>query len=91
MDDATPRTDPTRAIMGTIRRGFIMRFSPTEQWVSRLVPVLVGEELVDGDAVPYYVQGVDGIFREYYDSYAPKGRTVYMLDEPDGAPNISAP
>jgi hypothetical protein len=40
--------------------------------------VAPGEELVDGDAVPYYLAGPDGKFREFYGHFAPLDRVVYL-------------
>lgn len=51
-------------ITGTVVRGYITRFAPDEEWVAVLTE-FDGDELVDGDVIPYYVQGEDGKFYEY--------------------------
>jgi hypothetical protein len=64
-------------IKATVVRGFITRFVKETEWEEELYPMAPGAELVDGDAVSYYVQREDGKFHECYDYYASPGVVVY--------------
>ena len=65
--------------IGIVCRGFITRFSREAEWEERLEPVPVGEELVDGDAIPYYRRRQDGKFVENYAMYSTKEVPAYRV------------
>lgn len=62
----------------TVKKGFITRFSKEEFWEEEVVLLPPGIELVDGDAIPYYIEN-DGILYEYYSHFAPNNAKIYCL------------
>jgi hypothetical protein len=65
-------------IKGIVKRGYITRMLSETEWEEELVPIPHGFQLVDGDAIPYYIKNDDGKFSEYYAHFAPEGKTVYL-------------
>lgn len=59
-----------------VKRGYITRFSSEEFWHQDLWVFFPGEELPDGDAIPYYIDNGSYLV-EYYGLKAPKDRFVY--------------
>lgn len=53
-------------IIGTVVRGFIMRYERRQEWEEVLVAIPFGEVACDADAIPHYVEKSDGKFYEYY-------------------------
>lgn len=70
-------------VKATVKRGFIMRFCEEETWEEELEQMKPGEELVDGDAVPYYMETDDGTpWPEYYPLFAPiDGPRIFRVVE----------
>ncbi len=70
-----------KRIKGVVVKGYITRYSEEAEWESILIEIPYESQLVDGDAIPYYLQKEDGKFYEYYGHYAPKGRNAYVSEE----------
>lgn len=70
-----------KRIKAIVKKGFITRFSYEDFWEEVLEQVSPGEELVDADAVPHYMETDDGSpWPEYYGWYAPKdGPRVFCV------------
>lgn len=68
-------------IKGTVCRGFINRFLKEEEWIEELVILPQHVNLIDGDAIPYYLKAEDGKFYEYYGNKAPEGMNAYIALE----------
>lgn len=62
----------------TVVKGFIARFMHEDEWSEELIEH--EGDLVDGDAIPYYVQGDDGRYYEWYLHERPDGK-VYVRKE----------
>ena len=66
-------------MIGIVCRGYITRFSPREEWEAELEQISEGEELVDADAIPYYVKRDDGKFVECYQRHSTKDNPAYRV------------
>lgn len=67
-------------VTGTVVRGYIMRYNPTESWTEDLVALPPGTVAQDADAVSHYRKGEDGRFYEYV-GWAPstEDNPIYVL------------
>jgi hypothetical protein len=62
-----------------VQRGYNMRFHPEPEFEVILEEMSPGEELVDGDVIPYYYQdSIDHKFYEYYGYVVPNDLKVYQ-------------
>ncbi len=68
-------------IKATVVKGYITRYCGEEEWEEFLIEIPQGCQLVDGDAIPYYLKREDGKFYEYYGHYAPEGKNAYVSEE----------
>ncbi len=68
-------------VKATVVRGYITRYIREEEWEDFLIEIPLGCQLVDGDAIPYYLKKEDGKFYEYYGHYAPEGEHAYVSEE----------
>lgn len=60
-------------------RGFITRYCQEIEWEVDLVEARLEDLQADGDAIPFYVEGNDGKYHEYYEYEFPSdGRKVYV-------------
>ncbi len=62
-------------IQKTIVKGFITRHVPEDEWIS-YVEEYHEDELVNSDAIPYYIEGPDGKLYETYKR--PENAVVYI-------------
>lgn len=60
-------------VRGTVVKGYITRYCKELEWEDTLVEIPAKFQLVDGDALPYYLKRDDGKYYEYYGYYAPEG------------------
>lgn len=65
-------------VTGVVCRGYITRFLKETEWNDELVALPENSDLIDGDAIPYYLKGEDGKFHEYYGYKAPEGMRAYI-------------
>lgn len=65
-------------VKGIVCKGYITRFLKEEEWEDDLVCLPLDADLIDGDALPYYLKAKDGKFYEYYGHKAPKGERAYI-------------
>lgn len=70
-----------KKITGVVVKGYITRYSSEAEWEDVLIEIPSESQLVDGDAIPYYLQKEDGKFYEYYGHYAPEGKNAYVSEE----------
>ncbi len=68
-------------VRGTVVKGYITRYCQELEWEDTLVEIPSKYQLVDGDALPYYLRRDDGKFYEYYGYYAPEGQCAYISEE----------
>lgn len=64
-------------MVGIVVKGYITRFFHENEWQEELVEHK--GDLVDGDAIAYYVQGDDGRYYEWYHQERPEGEKVYVV------------
>lgn len=62
----------------TVCRGYITRMAREKEWEVELEEARLEDLQADGDAVPFYVEGSDGKFYEWYAYEFPKGKKVYV-------------
>jgi hypothetical protein len=66
-------------IKGIVKKGFITRFNKEDEWEENIIE-FTERELIDSDAIPYYVRTSDGKFAEYYGYFHPTDYKVYIVD-----------
>lgn len=72
-------TNKIPTIRGIVCKGYITRYLKEDEWEEKLVALPLNAKLVDGDAIPYYLQNKeDGKFYEYYGHEAPEGEIAYI-------------
>jgi hypothetical protein len=68
-------------VRGIVVKGYITRYSRESEWEDTLIELPNNIELVDGDAIPYYLKKEDGKYYEYYGFQAPEGKCAYISEE----------
>ncbi len=69
-----------KRVLGTVVKGYITRYCQESEWEETLIELPENIQLVDGDAIPYYLKKEDGKYYEYYGFYAPEGKCAYVSD-----------